>query len=169
VDLPSFSRASSRALAAVGVTGVVAALVAVVAVPVAVSGCDDGLGAQNSCVNIPDGGCPLSNGIACSDPNCAATYSCQSNGSWVLEQVCPPNDAAISNPVPPPDAAFVDAPAGQQGCPDLEFPDCSATTAASCAACCGCEDVWVCGGNGTWVSYGYCDDNGVLHVSDGGI
>jgi hypothetical protein len=134
----------------------------------AFTGCEAGSDDGTLCVDIPDGGCPLSSGVACTDPNCAAAYACQPGGQWVLDQVCPPNDAAISNPVPTPDAGYYDAPAGEQGCPELEFPDCSASTAASCAGCCGCEDLWVCESGGVWVSYGYCTDDGVLVVNDGG-
>ena len=133
-----------------------------------IGGCNDTGDDASLCVDIPDGGCPLLNGLACTDPNCAAAYACQPGGVWVLDQVCPPDDAAISNPVPTPDAGYYDAPPGEQGCPELQYPDCSASTAASCAGCCGCEDLWVCGSDGAWSSYGYCDDNGVLYVNDGG-
>jgi hypothetical protein len=141
---------------------------AAVAASIAFTGCQSSSDDAGLCVDIPDGGCPLANGLACTDPSCAAAYACQPGGNWVLDHVCPPNDAMISNPVPPPDAGYYDAPIGSQGCPELEYPDCSATTAASCAGCCGCEDLWVCQSDGTWASYGYCTDDGVLVVNDGG-
>lgn len=126
------------------------------------------------CKDIPDGGCPLSHGIACEDPSCAAVYACI-NGSWSFDHACPareggaPVDAGVSDAA---DASSsfrdvsIDAPPGAfggPGCPDLQPPDCPLGVALECpqqSACCGCDDLYVCQ-NGGWVAWGRCVDGGV--------
>lgn len=148
-------------------------IVTVAALLVAACSSDDASSAP--CSDIPDGGCPLSHGVACGDPTCANVYACV-NGAWVFDHACAPHDAgatadggssadgdAASGNVA--DAAF-DAPPGAfggPGCPDLQSPDCSLGTALACprqSDCCGCEDLFVCQ-NGGWVAWGRCVDGGV--------
>jgi hypothetical protein len=124
------------------------------------------------CHDIPAAGCPVDNGVdPCTDPSCAAVYTCQ-GGSWVLDHACPgysPDaggaDAAYEA-APTNDAAATDAPPGANGgpgCADLQPPDCSLGTALACSGtpdCCGCVDLYVCN-NGGWDLWGSCQDGGI--------
>jgi hypothetical protein len=125
-----------------------------------------------TCKNIPDGGCPLSYGVACDDPSCAAAYACNPDGTWTLDHVCPHGEAGVADAAlldrapPPPRDANIDAPSGAfggPGCPDLQPPDCSLGTALACPSnsCCGCEDLFVCS-KGNWNLWGQCGDGGVI-------
>lgn len=127
-----------------------------------------------TCVDIPAGGCPAQSGAdVCSDVTCGAVYDCE-NGSWVLDQTCPPHgdggsadasDAAHDAPVPV--DAGIDAPPGAfggPGCVDLQPPDCALGTALVCGGasdCCGCQDLFVCA-DGGWSPWGACVDGGVV-------
>jgi hypothetical protein len=152
-------------------TIVVAALVgAVLAVLIS---CSDAMTAD-PCRDIPAGGCPLSNGVACQDPTCVAVYACRANRVWELDHTCPPHeagapteagaeggDAANDGPVEGsrPFDASIDAPPGASGgpgCEDLQTPDCTLGFALACPmGCCGCEDLFVCQ-NGGWNYYATC-------------
>lgn len=151
--------------ARITVAGVAVALV----VSLAIASCSDGETPQE-CTDIPAGGCPLSRGVACSDPTCEATYACRPGNVWELRERCPARaDAGVKDVVvsesSPSDAA-IDAPPGAYGgpgCGPLQQPDCSLGTALSCpasAACCNCEDLFVCE-NGGWVLWGTCSDAGI--------
>jgi hypothetical protein len=131
---------------------------------------------STTCVDVPDGGCPLDNGAnVCQDPSCNAVYECSPDGGWILKQVCPahPHDASTDAP----DAADageggsvfdvkIDVPPGGNGgpgCTDLEQPDCPAAEGIACVqmvGCCGCIDLWVCD-NGGWDLWGECADGGI--------
>jgi len=122
------------------------------------------------CSDIPDGGCPLSQGLACDDPSCAAAYACTADG-WVLDHTCPPLEGGAPDTSVAPDAPVEyrdvdvgDVPGanGGPGCLPLESPDCTLDTALACAAgsCCGCEDLYVCL-NGGWSIWGSCADGGI--------
>jgi hypothetical protein len=130
------------------------------------------------CTDVPDGGCPLSYGVACDDPACAAAYACNPDGTWTLDHVCPARDGgggdagADTGPAPGFDASGIDAPPGAgggPGCADPEMPDCWLDQALTCAPgssdpCCGCEDLFVCTG-GTQALWGYCrPDAGVVYA-----
>lgn len=145
-------------------------LVVVTALGIAVvASCSDDPTPQ-PCTGIPAGGCPLSHGVACDDPSCAAVYKCLAGNHWELDHVCPANeggarDASVddaSDAAPVQDAS-IDAPPGAfggPGCNPLETPDCALGTALLCsAACCGCEDLYVCD-NGGWTFWGTCGDAG---------
>jgi hypothetical protein len=118
------------------------------------------------CSDVPDGGCPLSNGVACEDPMCGAVYACNA-GVWSLDHECPTIDAAVedggteagADTMPDFDAASIDAPPGSfggPGCADLEEPDCPLGEALACGpSCCDCEDLWVCVDMG-WTEWGTC-------------
>jgi hypothetical protein len=123
-----------------------------------------------TCKNVPDGGCPLSNGVACDDPSCEAAYACTPQG-WVLDHTCPPSeggapDATIVVPDAgePRDVDVGDVPGanGGPGCALLQSPDCALGTVLACAAnsCCGCEDLFVCVSSG-WNAWGTCADGGI--------
>jgi hypothetical protein len=138
---------------------------------VAVASCNDVPQGQ-TCKNIPDGGCPLSYGVACDDPACMAAYACNPDGTWTLDHACPPGeggalDAAQPDRVAPPlRDANVDAPPGAYGgagCTELQPPDCSLGSALACPSnsCCGCEDLFVCS-KGNWNLWGQCGDGGVI-------
>ena len=140
---------------------------------VVVPSCSDAPTAD-PCRDIPAGGCPLSNGVACEDPACEAVYACRPNKVWELDHTCPPREAGVS--VPPeassdgsasdgpsegsrPFDASIDAPPGASGgpgCEPLQAPDCSLGLALACPmGCCGCEDLFVCQGGG-WSYYATC-------------
>jgi hypothetical protein len=136
------------------------------------------------CTNIPPGGCPLSDGVACEDPTCLAVYLCRSNNVWELSQMCPAHeggiadaaggvldggdaeagDAAAGTPTAEFDASL-DAPPGANGgpgCEDLQVPDCSLGLALACGpGCCGCGDLFVCN-QGGWDVWGECTDGGIV-------
>jgi len=144
----------------------------------AVMSCSDDAATIEPCDDIPPGGCPLSNGVACQDPSCTAVYACRANRVWQLDHLCPPHEAGA-----PPEAstseggeggdaasdgphegsrpfdASIDAPPGAgggPGCEDLQAPDCSLAVGLACpAGCCGCEDLFVCN-NGGWDYYATC-------------
>lgn len=128
------------------------------------------------CTDIPEGGCPLSHGVACDDPACHALYACRSGNRWELTERCAPrDDASTSSPDTGADAseastpeldASIDAPPGAfggPGCGMLQTPDCMLGFALSCAqssqTCCDCEDLFVCE-NGGWSLWGTCGDAG---------
>jgi hypothetical protein len=133
------------------------------------------------CQDVPAGGCPLSYGVACDDPACAAAYACNPDGTWTLDHVCPArdagddaanaSDAGDAEAAAPPsfDAAGIDAPPGAgggPGCVDPEPPDCWLDQALACSGssdpCCGCEELYVCT-LGTQVPWGYCSvDGGIV-------
>lgn len=132
------------------------------------SACDEEV--PQRCTGIPEGGCPISRGVACEDPACEAVYACRPGNVWELQRSCPARergprptpDAAAPTPAPPPDAG-IDAPPGAfggPGCVPLQEPDCSLGVALACSpACCGCEDLYVCEGGG-WTLWGICADAG---------
>ncbi len=130
------------------------------------AGCDDQVLA--TCRDIPDGGCPVASGVACSDPACAAAYACQADGTWAIVQVCAAQDASIGDDAASPvDAGTrdvstdVEGAFGGPGCIDLQPPDCALGTALACSAgCCGCEALFVCRAGG-WDPWGACDEAGV--------
>jgi hypothetical protein len=121
------------------------------------------------CKDIPPGGCPLSQGLACDDPSCAAAYACTPDG-WVLDHTCPPHEGGAPDATVVPEASeprdvdVGDVPGanGGPGCNLLEAPDCALGTALACSAgsCCGCEDLFVCV-NGGWTGWGTCADGGI--------
>ncbi|HEX7665447.1 MAG TPA: hypothetical protein VF407_13070 [Polyangiaceae bacterium] len=136
-----------------------------------VAACQTDLSVQKPCRNIPDGGCPAFDD-ACEDPSCTATYSCQPDDTWHLEQTCPAHDAGASNGDAGSDAAtatgdagaLLDVPGatGGPGCGDLETPDCSLGVAAACGnGCCDCQDLFVCR-DGGWDIWGSCGDAGIV-------
>jgi hypothetical protein len=140
--------------------------------------CSDAPTAE-TCSDIPAGGCPLSNGVACQDPACAAVYACRPNKVWELDHACPPHDGGVpaessseageageagadaalegSRPFD----ASIDAPPGANGgpgCDVLQAPDCTLGFALACPmGCCGCEDLFVCQ-NGGWSYYATCTE-----------
>ncbi len=143
---------------------------------IACSSCTDDPATVEPCNDIPAGGCPLSNGVACEDPSCTAVYACRANRVWELDHVCPPHeagaaeasseageagDAASDGPREGsrPFDASIDAPPGAgggPGCEDLQAPDCSLAVGLACPmGCCGCEDLFVCN-NGGWDYYATC-------------
>lgn len=128
----------------------------------------DATNAQTPCRNIPDGGCPLSYGVACDDPACAAAYACNADGTWRLDHTCAPRDAGGDVHVGPKDAGAKDVDLdvqgafGGPGCIDLQSPDCPYGLAATCGAgCCGCSDLFVCR-DGGWSAYGSCVDGAIV-------
>lgn len=131
--------------------------------------CADQTITPQRCTNIPAGGCPLSHGVACEDPACEAAYACREGNVWELMMRCPgreaggPPDAFAPDAEAPPIDASIDAPPGAfggPGCPSLVVPDCALGVALACnAACCGCEDLFVCE-NGGWTFWGTCGDAG---------
>jgi hypothetical protein len=134
-----------------------------------VASCNDTL-SDEPCTGIPEGGCPLSHGVACDDPECKAAYACRSGNVWQLDHTCPPRDAEVFDSfVPDADAgrafdANIDAPPGAfggPGCNPLEQPDCELGLVLLCqSGCCDCEDLFVCQ-NGGWQPWGTCSDGGV--------
>jgi hypothetical protein len=134
-------------------------------------GCDSvTLAPTETCLDVPDGGCPLSNGVACEDPTCQAVYACNA-GVWSLDHTCPTIDAgtvdasADAPDAPAFDAASIDAPPGSfggPGCPELEDPDCPLGEAIACGpGCCDCEELYVCVDMG-WTDWGSCQDGGIV-------
>jgi len=141
--------------------------IALVAAAVAFGACSESPPGE-LCKDIPDGGCPLSHGVACDDPSCAAVYAC-SAGKWSLDHVCPARSDAGAGDAQPRDASTrdvaIDAPPGAYGgpgCGDLQPPDCSLGFALACPSdCCDCTDLYVCA-DGGWSFWGQC-------LLDGGI
>jgi hypothetical protein len=156
----------------------------------AAADCEDGSPAL-PCVNAPPGGCPADDGAdVCADPSCDAVYACQ-DGRWVFDRACsaPRPDGGVESgalqrdATPGPDAAgspdatapsadaavdaAIDAPPGAfggPGCVALQPPDCSLGVALSCgagAACCGCDQFFVCA-DGGWNVWGDCVDGAVV-------
>ncbi len=132
----------------------------------AVASCRDEVTAE-VCTSIPAGGCPLSRGVACQDPECEAVYACREGNVWELDRVCPAREAgapreasadATSDASRPFDAS-ADAPPGANGgpgCGPLQVPDCSLGFALACpSGCCDCEDLYVCD-NGGWSYWATC-------------
>ena len=125
---------------------------------------------DHACTAIPAGGCPLSRGVACEDPSCAAVFACRPGNVWELDHTCPareagaPHDAAVD--APPVRDAAVDAPPGANGgpgCNPLQTPDCALGPALVCpSGCCDCEDLFVCQ-NGGWVAWGTCSLGSGIH------
>jgi hypothetical protein len=120
------------------------------------------------CHDIPAGGCPVQGGVECSDPTCAAAYSCNQDGGWTLAHTCPAHDGGVQDTsidVPAPsDAGYdIDAPPGAfggPGCNALEPPDCPLGYALICnSGCCDCQDLYVCN-DGGWDPWGTCSDDG---------
>jgi hypothetical protein len=132
---------------------------------------------EQPCLDIPDGGCPGVDQTNCLDVTCAAIYTCQPNGSWILALPCPVREAGVDSSVDAPapkeasavrDAAIdVQGAFGGPGCVDLEQPDCPLGEALACGPdCCGCGDLFVCQ-DGVWNLWGECVDGGV-QPQDGG-
>jgi hypothetical protein len=132
-----------------------------------VSACQDSIGPQQPCRDIPDGGCPAYDN-ACMDPSCFTLYDCAPDGTWAVDLVCPAKeagpDAAIETDASTDANDNVDAAqylsipgaSGGPGCEDLQDPDCALGTAAVCGLdCCGCEDLFVCQSGG-WSLWGEC-------------
>lgn len=152
-------RFAQSAVAAIGVTTILALAIACSDDPV-----------PESCTDIPAGGCPRARGLACEDPTCQAVYLCRPNNVWELEETCPPRDASVpvGDPIdaslPPVVDASIDAPAGAfggPGCEELQAPDCSLGYALACGtSCCGCEDLYVCESGG-WTLWGSCREGGI--------
>jgi hypothetical protein len=147
---------------------------ALVLVPLAaLASCEDNYVVPQPCTNIPDGGCPISHGVACEDPACESVYACRENDVWELQMRCPgrdgggPTDAFVADAPPASFDANADAPPGAfggPGCSPLIEPDCALGIALSCGAgCCGCEDLFVCE-NGGWEFWGTCGDGGVQQM-----
>jgi len=145
------------------------------AVVTAIFACNNGTRNDHPCSDIPDGGCPIADGLSCDDPACAAVYLCRAGNVWELDKTCPPHppsDAAIVTSL---DAAAdtgaisdasIDAPPGAYagpGCVDLELGDCPLGVALACtSACCGCDDLYVCNAS-NWIFWGYCGPNGPVY------
>ena len=134
----------------------------------AIVSCEDNYVVPQPCSNIPDGGCPLSHGVACEDPACEAIYACRENNVWEFRANCPGRDAGGPTDAFVPETgtsidANIDAPPGSfggPGCEELIEPDCALGIALACGThCCGCEDLFVCA-NGGWELWGSCGDAG---------
>jgi hypothetical protein len=134
----------------------------------AIASCEDNSVVAKPCSNIPDGGCPLSHGVACEDPACEAIYACRENDVWEFRAFCPGRDGGGPTDAFAPETgtaidATIDAPPGAfggPGCGELIEPDCALGIALACGAtCCGCEDLFVCE-NGGWELWGVCGDAG---------
>lgn len=138
------------------------------------AGCNDDWPTATPCTEIPEGGCPLSRGVACEDPACAAVYACREGNQWEFVRECPARpdagemdagevDAGEVDAAPSADAS-IDAPEGAYGgpgCGYLQAPDCNVGLALACGAgCCGCEDLFVCK-RGGWELWGICGDAGI--------
>lgn len=129
-------------------------------------GCEDVVD-ERICLSIPEGGCPLSRGVACEDPSCLEVYACRPNQRWELDHTCAPRDAAArvdgaTKDAREPDAA---APSGgsASGCAPLQEPDCDEATATACpSGCCGCEDLFACV-SGVWIERGPCTPGHLAH------
>lgn len=141
----------------------------------AVISCSDAM-TVNPCRDIPAGGCPLSNGVACEDPTCEAVYACLPSREWQLDHTCPAHEAGAPSDgsseggdggsdgpaeAARPFDANIDAPPGASGgpgCEPLQTPDCPLGFALACPmGCCGCEDLFVCQGGG-WNYYATCKE-----------
>lgn len=150
------------------IAGTAALTAAFLAIP---ASCSDAPTAE-TCSDIPAGGCPLSYGVACQDPACAAVYACRPNKVWELDHACPPHEggapaeastgeagADAAQEASRPFDASIDAPPGASGgpgCDVLQAPDCTLGFALACPmGCCGCEDLFVCQ-NGGWNYYATC-------------
>ncbi|HEY8074319.1 MAG TPA: hypothetical protein VIF62_09420 [Labilithrix sp.] len=149
--------------------------VSLAAAPLIAIACSDGAASSQPCTDIPEGGCPLSHGVACDDPTCEAVYACNANNTWSLDHACPPHDASTgfdANVADASDASLfdanIDAPPGAfggPGCEDLEPPDCELGLVLDCpSGCCGCEDLFVCN-NGGWDPWGTCSLDGGIQQS----
>jgi hypothetical protein len=126
-----------------------------------------------TCFDIPEGGCPSQEGVACQDPTCAAAYNCEPDGGWSLAYACPAFDGSAQDAQTDSGAndaetfdVNIDAPPGAfggPGCEDLEQPDCPLGEAIVCEQqsgnCCDCEDLWICD-DGGWDPWGECTDDG---------
>lgn len=148
----------------------IAACVGASSLLMAILSCQNDVGPFQPCTNIPAGGCPLSNGLACDDPSCQAVYLCMPDRTWQLDHACPARDAAPDVAAPPADASVpFDATdelppgaSGGPGCGALEPPDCPLSLGAACpSGCCGCEDLFVCQGGG-WNAWGSCGEAGLV-------
>jgi hypothetical protein len=139
----------------------------------AFASCDDGSNPDEPCTGIPEGGCPLSHGVACDDPACEAAYACHPGNVWTLDHVCPAHEGGVDASEASADVeaaapfdASIDAPPGAfggPGCPSLEPPDCMLGFALSCPnGCCDCQDLYVCQNEG-WTLWGSCSDDGGIH------
>ena len=175
-------RRSSLAFRGLAVPKTIAALVTSITVAV---GCDqEGSFVASSCGEIPMNGCVLQEDDSeCSDPCCAAAYTC-SETTWSFdhscasfsEALCHPDAAAYTANVPEGgtcrDASTIDAPAGAWGgadCIDLQPPDCPLSEALYCGppgdVCNGCESLFYCS-EGNWISWGQCtEDGGVVETN----
>jgi hypothetical protein len=122
---------------------------------------------QQPCRDIPAGGCPAYDN-ACEDPTCFTLYDCDPDGTWSVDLVCPVKAPVDAGDIPIDSgendanasvdgAAYLSVPGalGGPGCEDLQAPDCSLGSAAVCADCCGCEDLYVCASGG-WNLWGEC-------------
>lgn len=160
--------------------------VAIAVACVVACGAFEDLPDQQSCREIPEGGCPApfeTEGDPtgnCADPTCSALYACGGDDAgWTLIAKCPPRDAAVDGSHLPeaesPDAhdlrdvAF-DVPPGASGgpgCTDLEAPDCPLSLVLACPAnqCCCCQDLYVCM-DGGWNVWGECKDGGAVVPSE---
>lgn len=150
-------------------TALTFAIAAGVAALAAMPSCQDAQTVE-PCADIPAGGCPLSKGVACQDPNCLAVYACRPNKVWELDHTCPGNEGGVTRDGSiDVDAgeggrsfdANIDAPPGATGGPGcglLQAPDCALGLALACPkGCCGCEDLFVCE-NGGWSYYATCSE-----------
>jgi hypothetical protein len=174
LDVPATLSVTVRARARARVATALLAI-AVALATLADAACDDGGPPDQPCTGIPDGGCPLSHGVACEDPLCEAAYACLPGNVWKLDHVCPAHeggardgsssDGGADASAQPVDAS-VDAPPGAYGgpgCGPLQIPDCSVGFALACppgSGCCDCEDLFVC--DDGWTFWGVCTlDGGV--------
>ncbi|HEY2514469.1 MAG TPA: hypothetical protein VGI39_26575 [Polyangiaceae bacterium] len=149
---------------------------AAVAVAIA-GGCDNSAQVAPVCHDIPANGCPLEPD-ACQDPTCAATYTCNSDGTWSFAAKCNGFNPDAGHPQPLDagvqgfDASGFDVPPGAYGGPgcdqnDLTEPDCTVSVGLACESsggkdpCCGCETLFTCA-DGGWNVWGEC-------FADGGI
>lgn len=147
----------------------VACAIAASLVASATNGCNDDTG-DEPCGSLPDRtACPLARGGTCSDPDCAAVYSCR-DGAWTLVQRCSPHPPADAGTADTGDGASCgDASAVDPGgptCASLQLPDCDARIMDTCpakACSTGCTGFLRCT-NGEWspLYVAYCDEDGVL-------
>lgn len=148
---------------------------ALVLAVLALSGCG-GLDPVQPCGEIPEDGCPIGRGGTCDDALCAALYDCV-EGRWERVETCDNDPVGVGA-----GGAGVGGQGGAGGCatelfdrsreapsctPDLQPPDCPAAAAESCNPCLtGCEDFFLCQTDG-WVTVAFCDEEGVLVVTQG--
>jgi len=135
--------------------------------------CDDPP-VDHPCMDIPANGCPIARGVSCADRRCESIYACRRGNIWEPLEKCPnfdpdagftfdPDAGTDADAAPVLDASPNAPPGayGGPGCPTLQEPDCSVGLALACTSnCCGCEDLFVCGG-GVWNLWGACT-NGVV-------